>query len=68
MTYVFVAESSDLFVQRMPVVVMGLDVAVPVGDQAFVYTLLASQDNFEGAENAFRRFVESAEYGKGKDD
>ena len=62
MTYVFVAESSDLFVQRLPVVVMGLDIAEPVGDQAFVYTLLASQDNFEDAEKAFRRFVESAEY------
>jgi hypothetical protein len=61
-TYVFVAESSDLFVQRMPVVVMGLDIAVPAGDQAFVYTLLAAQDSFEEAEKPFRKFVESAEY------
>lgn len=61
-TYVYVAESGDMFVQRMPVVVMGLDIAVPVGDQAYVFTLLAAQDNFEDADKEFRKFVESAEY------
>jgi hypothetical protein len=60
-TYVYVAESSDLFVQRMPVVVMGLDVAMARGDNAYVFTLLASKDDFEDAEAAFRRFVKTAE-------
>jgi hypothetical protein len=68
-TYVYVQEGSNLFVQRMPVIVMGLDVAVahldPTGDQAggqaYVFTLLAAQDAFDQALPAFRRFVESAE-------
>jgi hypothetical protein len=60
-TYVYVQEGSNLFVQRLPVVVLGLDVAVPHGDQAYVFTLLASQDAFDQAEPAFRKFVESAE-------
>jgi hypothetical protein len=60
-TYVYVQEGSNLFVQRMPVVVLGLDVAVARGEQAYVFTLLAAQDAFDQAEPAFRRFVESAE-------
>ncbi len=60
-TYVYVMESSNLFIQRLPVVVLGLDVAIARGDQAYIFSLLASQDNFKKAEPAFRRFVESAE-------
>jgi hypothetical protein len=60
-TYVYVAESNDLFVQRMPVVVMGLDVAVTRGDNAYVFTLLASKDDLKEAEAAFRRFTKTAE-------
>lgn len=60
-TSVHVVEGSDLFVQRMPVVVMGLNIAVAQGDQAYVFGLLAAQDEFEQAERAFRKFVESAE-------
>jgi hypothetical protein len=60
-TYVYVVESSDLFTQRMPVVVMGLDIAMARGDQAYVFSLLASKDDFEDAEAAFRRFVKAAE-------
>jgi hypothetical protein len=60
-TYVFVFESSDLFTQRMPVVVMGLDIAMARGDQAYVFSLLASKDDFEDAAAAFRQFVKAAE-------
>jgi hypothetical protein len=60
-TYVYVVRGSDLFMQRMPVVVLGLDIAVARGDQAYVFSLVAAQDSFEDAEPAFRRFVESAE-------
>jgi hypothetical protein len=60
-TYVYVVESSDLFTQRMPMVVMGLDVAMARGDQAYVFSLLASKDDFEDAEAVFRRFVKAAE-------
>jgi len=60
-TYVYVHEGSDLFVQRMPVVVQGLDIAVARGDKAFVFSLLAATDEYEDAERAFRQFVKSAE-------
>jgi hypothetical protein len=60
-TYVYVQEGTDLFVQRMPVVVLGLDVAIARGDRAYVFTLLAAQDSFDQAEPAFRRFIASAE-------
>ncbi|MGD2206594.1 MAG: hypothetical protein PVH17_07435 [Anaerolineae bacterium] len=59
--YVYVSEGGDLFLERMPVVVLGLDIAVARGDQAYVFTLLAAQDAFDKAEPAFRRFVKSAE-------
>ncbi len=60
-TYVYVQEGSDLFVQRMPVIVLGMDVAVKRGDQAYVFTLLAAEDAFDQAEADFRKFVASAE-------
>ena len=58
--YVYVVEGNDLFVQQLPVLVRGLDVARTLGDRAFVFSLLASQDDFDRAEPAFRDFVETA--------
>lgn len=60
-SYAYVLKGTDLFAQRMPVVVQGLDVAVAQEDRIAVFTLLASQDAFASAEKDFRRFVESAE-------
>jgi hypothetical protein len=60
-TYVYVVESADFFVQQMPVVVQGLDVAVAQGGRAYVFSLLAEEDLFEAALPAFRRFVETAD-------
>jgi hypothetical protein len=60
-TYVYVVESMDLFSQRMPVVVMGLDIALMRGDNAYVFSLLADKDVFDEAQKQFRRFVKSAE-------
>lgn len=60
-TYAYVAAGNDLFSQRLPVVVQGLDIAVGRGDQAVVFTLLAAKDAFAAAERDFRRFVASAE-------
>lgn len=60
-SYVYVVESSNLFTQRLPVVILGLDVAMARGDRAYIFSLLASQDNFKKAEPAFRQFVKSAE-------
>jgi hypothetical protein len=60
-TYAYVLKGNDLFSQRLPVVVQGLDIAVARGDQAVIFSLLASKDAFAAAEMDFRRFVESAE-------
>jgi hypothetical protein len=60
-SYVYVTDSSDPFFQRIPAVVLGLDVALVREDGAYVFSLLAADDEFGDAERAFRRFVESAE-------
>ena len=59
-TYVFVQKGGDLFFQQMPVVVLGLDIAVAEGDQVYVFTLLARKDLYDTAEKDFRRFIRSA--------
>ena len=61
--YVYVVEGADLFVQQLPVVVRGLDVAVAVGDRAFIFSLLAGKDNWNRAQPGFRDLVESAKVG-----
>jgi len=58
--YVYVVEGNDLFVQQLPVVVRGLDIAIPLGDKGFVFSLLASEDAYASAVSAFRDFVGSA--------
>jgi len=58
--YVYVHEGGDLFVQQLPVVVRGLDVATVRGDRAYVLSLLAAQDLLPAAQAQFRRFVASA--------
>lgn len=60
-SYAYVLKAGDLFSQRMPVVVQGLDIAVARGDQAVVFSLLAGREAFARAEPEFRRFVASAE-------
>ncbi len=65
-TYVFVDESDDLFTQHMPVVVLGMDIALERDGQVYVFTLLAAEDNFAAAEKPFRRFVKTATYGGGE--
>jgi hypothetical protein len=59
-SYAYVVEGSDLFVQQMPLVVQGRDVAVAWDGRAHVFTLLAAQDSFEDAGPAFERFLRSA--------
>ena len=64
-SYVYVSIEGDPFSQNLPVVVMGLDVALAMGDQAYVFSLAAAQDGYDEAERAFRRFVRSAEFDQG---
>jgi hypothetical protein len=61
-SYVFVSEGTDFFTQRMPVVVKGLDIAVPHGDKAYIFSLLADANHYDAAERQFRRFVAGAEW------
>ncbi len=59
-SYAYVIEGSDLFVQQMPVVVQGRDVAVAWGGRAHVFTLLAAQESFEDGVPPFDRFLRAA--------
>ncbi len=58
--YVYVVEGRDLFVQTLPAVVRGLDIAVALEERAFLFSLLAEEDEYPDALSAFRKFVESA--------
>ncbi len=60
-TYVFVQKGSDLFRQDMPIVVLGLDIAVTEGERAYIFSLMAAEENFGEAEKDFRKFVRKAE-------
>jgi hypothetical protein len=62
-SYVLVAQADDPYLQRMPAVMLGLDVALAREGQAAVFSLVAPEDSFESAERAFRDFVRSAEIG-----
>lgn len=61
-SYAYVVEGSDVFIERMPVVVQGMDVAIARADYAYVFTLLAAQDAFAGAQAQFLKFVQAAEF------
>jgi hypothetical protein len=61
-SYVYVVDGGDLFAQNLPVIVMGLDIAVGHGDQAYIFSLAAARDSFDVAERDFRRFVRSATF------
>jgi len=58
--YVYVVEGKDLFVQALPSVVRGLDIALTVGDRAFLFSLLAEEDEYNRAIRDFRTIVASA--------
>ncbi|HSJ52898.1 MAG TPA: hypothetical protein VLC52_04055, partial [Anaerolineae bacterium] len=60
-TYVYVAQSQDPFLQQLPAVMLGLDVAVVKGGQVAVLSLVAPEESFATARRSFRKFVDSAE-------
>lgn len=62
-SYALVAQADDQYLQRMPAVMLGLDVALVREGQAVIFSLVAPENTFEGAERAFRAFVRSAEIG-----
>jgi len=50
------------YVDRLPVVVRGVDLALRDGDRIIVVTFLAGVDDFDGHYRYFRAFTESLEY------
>ncbi len=59
-SYVYVVGGSDLFVQQMPAVVQGRDVAFAWDGRAYVFSLVAARESFEAAQPAFDKFLQRA--------
>ncbi len=59
--YVFVDNSSGVFQEGIPSVVLGDDYLVRKGGNIYIFTLQATQDNRPDALQIFDRFVESAQ-------
>ena len=59
-TYVFVDAGGGPFQERLPAVVLGQDVLLRKGGRAYVFSLLATEENRPDALSLFRAFVESA--------
>jgi hypothetical protein len=61
--YVYVEEKPDPFRESLPVVVLGLDYTAVKGERLYTFTLLASEADFDEAEEDFRAFVNDAGFG-----
>lgn len=57
--FAFVHNPAGLFQERLPVVVLGEDVMLRRGDQVFVFSLFAEQENYPRAQARFQAFVEA---------
>ncbi len=57
--FAFVHDPAGLFQERLPVVVLGEDVMLRRGDQVFVFSLFAEQENYPRAQARFQAFVEA---------
>lgn len=62
MNFAFVDADPNPFIQRLPVVVRGMDVVIRDGDRAIVVTYMAADDAFEENRVAFERFLASLRY------
>ncbi len=60
-TFAYVESNPDPFMETMPVVIHGEDYIVPDGDQAYVFTLTAAEDNYAQAQRFLQNFVRSFE-------
>ncbi len=61
-TFAYVYEDNNPYVDRLPVVVRGMDLALRHGDRVIVATLLADVENFDDHYRYFRAFAESLEF------
>jgi hypothetical protein len=60
-TFTCVHVDSDPYVDRLPVVVRGMDLALREGDRVVVVTLLADADRFDASYRYLRRFIQALE-------
>jgi hypothetical protein len=60
-TFTCVHVDSDPYVDRLPVVVRGVDLALREGDRVVVVTLLADADRFDANYRYLRRFIQALE-------
>jgi hypothetical protein len=60
-TFAYVHVDSDPYVDRLPVVVRGMDLALREGNRVVVVTLLADADRFDANYRYLRRFIQALE-------
>lgn len=60
-TFTYVHVDSDPYVDRLPVVVRGMDLALCEGNRVVVVTLLADADRFDANYRYLRRFIQALE-------
>ncbi len=65
-TFTYVYVDRNPYVNRLPVVVRGTDLALRDGDRIIVVTLLAGVDDFEAYHRHFRTLVESLRFRSGQ--
>lgn len=61
--YVYVEEKPDPFRESLPTVVLGLDYTTVKGEYLYIFTLLASEADFDEAEKNFEAFIKDAGFG-----
>ena len=59
--YVFVNAPTTAFQENVPAVVMGKDYLIHKGDKVYIFTLHATEPNFDAAQSTLDRVVEGAE-------
>ena len=65
-TFAYVYVDRNPYVERLPVVVRGTDLALRDGDRTIVLTFLADADNFDVHYRYFRAFLESLRLSSGQ--
>ncbi|HNT74272.1 MAG TPA: hypothetical protein PKH77_04535 [Anaerolineae bacterium] len=60
--FTYVAVNRNPYVDQLPVVVRGVDVALRVADQVYVITYMANADEFDASYAYFRAFIEDLEF------
>lgn len=62
LNFAYVDADPNPFIQRLPVVILGLDVVIPNGSRSIIVTYMADQDSFDKQRPVFDRFFSSIRY------